>query len=159
MQNRLQYATTNEIFVSELVTTYETNTVQMWRYWTPTDHRYLMNRLSLQVFYLWRHVLSTAPPFILWWSNLEILFAPPSPQLSLHRRAALSSNWNGTLSLYSRKNPKSSLYCEMSMLKTSSACTLFPLLPVSINIHGCLVWDFDYIEIYVDCLRLWLFIV
>jgi hypothetical protein len=22
------------------------------------------------------HVLSTAPPFILWWSNLEILFAP-----------------------------------------------------------------------------------
>jgi hypothetical protein len=39
-------------------------------------HRYLMNRLSLQVFYLWRHVLSTAPSFILWWSNLEILFAP-----------------------------------------------------------------------------------
>jgi hypothetical protein len=35
-----------------------------------------MKRLSLQVFYLWRHVLSTAPPFILWWSNLEILFAP-----------------------------------------------------------------------------------
>jgi hypothetical protein len=28
------------------------------------------------VFYLWRHVLSTAPPFILWWSNLEILFPP-----------------------------------------------------------------------------------
>jgi hypothetical protein len=39
------------------------------------DHRYLMIRLSLQVFYLWRHVLSTALPFILWWSNLEILFA------------------------------------------------------------------------------------
>jgi hypothetical protein len=38
-------------------------------------HRYLMSRLSLQVFYLWHHVLSTAPPFILWWSNLEILFA------------------------------------------------------------------------------------
>jgi hypothetical protein len=35
-----------------------------------------MSRLSLQVFYLWRHVLSTAPPFILWWSNLEILFGP-----------------------------------------------------------------------------------
>jgi hypothetical protein len=35
-----------------------------------------MSRLSLQVFYLWRHVLSTAPPFIIWWSNLEILFAP-----------------------------------------------------------------------------------
>jgi hypothetical protein len=40
------------------------------------EHRYLMSRLSLQVFYLWRHVLSTAPPCILWWSNLEILFAP-----------------------------------------------------------------------------------
>jgi hypothetical protein len=38
-------------------------------------HRYLMSRLSLQVFYLWRHVSATAPPFILWWSNLEILFA------------------------------------------------------------------------------------
>jgi hypothetical protein len=39
-------------------------------------HRYLMTRLSLQVVYLWRHVSSTAPPFILWWSNLEILFGP-----------------------------------------------------------------------------------
>jgi hypothetical protein len=39
-------------------------------------HIILMSRLSLQVFYLWRHVLSTAPPSILWWSNLEILFAP-----------------------------------------------------------------------------------
>jgi hypothetical protein len=39
-------------------------------------HRYLISRLSLQVFYLWRHVLSTSPPFILWWSNIEILFAP-----------------------------------------------------------------------------------
>jgi hypothetical protein len=32
-----------------------------------------MSRLSFQVFYLWHHVLST---FILWWPNLEILFAP-----------------------------------------------------------------------------------
>jgi hypothetical protein len=39
-------------------------------------HRYLMSRLSLQVFDLRRHVLSTVSPFILWWSNLEILFAP-----------------------------------------------------------------------------------
>jgi hypothetical protein len=39
-------------------------------------HRCLMSRLSLQVFYLWRHVLTQAPPFILWWSNLEILFGP-----------------------------------------------------------------------------------
>jgi hypothetical protein len=35
-----------------------------------------VHRLSLQVFYLWRHLLATAPPFILWWSNLEILFCP-----------------------------------------------------------------------------------
>jgi hypothetical protein len=39
-------------------------------------HRYLMTRLSLQVVYLWRHVSSTAPPFILWWQNLEILLGP-----------------------------------------------------------------------------------
>jgi hypothetical protein len=57
-------------------------------------HRYLMTRLSLKVVYLWRHVSSTAPPFILWWWNLEILFAPLPPQLSLHRRAALSSYSN-----------------------------------------------------------------
>jgi hypothetical protein len=40
---------------------------------------------------------------------------PPPPQLSLHTRAALSSNSNGTRSVYNRKNPKSSLYCEMSI--------------------------------------------
>jgi hypothetical protein len=39
-------------------------------------HRYLMTRLSLQFVYLWRHVSSTAPSFILWWSNLDILFGP-----------------------------------------------------------------------------------
>jgi hypothetical protein len=71
-------------------------------------HRYLMSRLSLQVLYLWRHVLSTAPPFILWWVNLKIQFAPL--HRLLHRRAALSSNSNGTLSVYS------SLYCEISMV-------------------------------------------
>jgi hypothetical protein len=48
-----------------------------------TSHRYLMTRLSLQVVYLWRHVSSTAPPFILWWWNLEILLGP------LHRSSPL----------------------------------------------------------------------
>jgi hypothetical protein len=38
-----------------------------------------------------------------------ITICPPPTQLSLHRRAALSSNSNGTRSVYSRKNPKSSL--------------------------------------------------
>jgi hypothetical protein len=51
------------------------------------NHRYLMTRLRLQVVYLWRHVSSTAPPFILWWSNLEILLGP------LHR----SSPFTGEL--------------------------------------------------------------
>jgi hypothetical protein len=40
---------------------------------------------------------------------------PPPPQLSLHRRAAPSSNSNGTRSVYGRQNPKSSLYCEVSV--------------------------------------------
>jgi hypothetical protein len=31
---------------------------------------------------------------------------PPPPQLFLHRKAALSSNSNGTRSIYSRENPK-----------------------------------------------------
>jgi hypothetical protein len=84
-------------------------------------HRYLMRyRLSLQVFYLWRHVLLTAPPFT---SSMVVKFrntiCPSQPQLSLHRRAALSSNSNGRRSVYSRKNPKNSLYCEISMVELS----------------------------------------
>jgi hypothetical protein len=62
-------------FDTELLALAETNgwtTAALYRY---TYHRYLMTRLSIQVFYLWRHVLSTAPLFILWWSNLEILFS------------------------------------------------------------------------------------
>jgi hypothetical protein len=80
-------------------------------------HRYLMTRLSLQVFFLCRHVSSTAPPLILWWSNLEILVCPlhSRSHLSLRRRAALPSNSNGTRSVHNWENPKSSLYCELSM--------------------------------------------
>jgi hypothetical protein len=37
---------------------------------------------------------------------------PPPPQLSLHRRAAVSSNSDGTRSVWRLENPKSSLYCE-----------------------------------------------
>jgi hypothetical protein len=59
-------------------------------------NRYLMSRFTLQGFYLWRHVLSTATPLILWWLNLEIIFIP------LHRScgAALSTNLKRTHSLY-----------------------------------------------------------
>jgi hypothetical protein len=53
-------------------------TVLCFTSWLPVHcrHRYLMSRLSLQVFDLWCHVLSIAPPFILWWTNFEILFGP-----------------------------------------------------------------------------------
>jgi hypothetical protein len=80
------------------------------------NHRYLMSRLSLQVFYLWRHVLLTAPPFILWWSNLKILFAPlhrNSPFIGGLRCQAIQMEHGP---IHSRKNPKSSLYCEVSMM-------------------------------------------
>jgi hypothetical protein len=50
--------------------------------------------------------------------KIRITICPSPPQLSLHRRAALSSNSNGTQSVYSRNNPKSSLYCEISMVLT-----------------------------------------
>jgi hypothetical protein len=53
--------------------------------------RYLMSRLSLQVIYLWRHVLSSAPV-----GKFRNTICPPPSELSLHRRAALSSNSNGT---------------------------------------------------------------
>jgi hypothetical protein len=86
-------------------------------------HRYLMSRLSLQVFYLWRHVLSTATPFILWWSNLETLFAPLHRSSPFIGRAALSSNSNRTRSVYSRKNPKSSRYCELSVIQIQIPCS------------------------------------
>jgi hypothetical protein len=47
--------------------------------------------------------------------KFSITSCPLPSQLALHRRAALSSNSNGTRSVFSRKNPKSSLYCEVSM--------------------------------------------
>jgi hypothetical protein len=67
------------------------------------SHRYLISRLSLQVFYLWRHVLSTVPPFILWWSNLEILFAPlhrSSQQKEPNKQPILRCLWNKDTVLY-----------------------------------------------------------
>jgi hypothetical protein len=40
------------------------------------DQRYHMGKLPLHGLYLWRPVLSTGPPFILWWWKFEILFNP-----------------------------------------------------------------------------------
>jgi hypothetical protein len=53
---------------------------------------------------------------------------PPPPQLSLHRRAALSSNSNGTRSVYSRENPKSSLQYIVRCLWVCSSGTLLTFL-------------------------------
>jgi hypothetical protein len=39
-------------------------------------YRYLMGRLLFHSFHLWRHLLSTAPPFILWWWKFDLLFDP-----------------------------------------------------------------------------------
>jgi hypothetical protein len=63
---------------------------------------------------------------------------PPPPQISLHRRAALSSNSNGTRSVYNRKNPKSSLYCEMSMMQTliTSAHVQFAAIHFRALVHS-----------------------
>jgi hypothetical protein len=49
--------------------------------------------------------------------NFRNIIWPLPPQLPRHRRAALSSNSNGTRAVYtySRENPNSSLYCEMSV--------------------------------------------
>jgi hypothetical protein len=106
-----------------------------------------VSRLSLQVVYLWRHVLSTQRRhlYIVWWSNLEILFGPPPPQVSLHRRGyALSSNSNGTRSVYCRNNPKRSLYCEMSV-------SSFPCL------HQCIIlYVFECVNISV-CIDMWIY--
>jgi hypothetical protein len=61
----------------------------------------------------------SAPPFILWWSNLEILFAPPparsSPFIGKGMRCQAIQMEHGS---YIRENTKCSLYCEMSVIKT-----------------------------------------
>jgi hypothetical protein len=68
----------------------------------------LWGRLHLHDFYLWRHVVSTAPPFILWWWKFEILFDP------LHRSSSIGgqrwqTNSNGTQSAHKGKGGGSGL--------------------------------------------------
>jgi hypothetical protein len=65
-------------------------------------------------------IVDTAPPFtyIMVVKFRNTICPPAPPQLSLHTRAAQSSNSNGTRSVCNRKNPKSSLYCVMSMKGT-----------------------------------------
>jgi hypothetical protein len=70
-------------------------------------------------------IVDSAAIYIMVVKFRNTIWSPP-PQLSLHRRAALSSNSNGTRSVYSRENTKSSLYCEMSM------CLISPLNQISL---------------------------
>jgi hypothetical protein len=75
-----------------------------------------MSRLSLQCLLPVTSCIGDTAAVYITVVKFRNTICPPPPQLSLHWRAALSSNSNGTLSVYSRKNPKSLLYCEMSML-------------------------------------------
>jgi hypothetical protein len=60
----------------------------------------------------------------------------PLHRSSPYRRAALSSNSNVTQSKYNSENPKSSLYCEMSLGETSSDRPIVPSFQIRrINYH------------------------
>jgi hypothetical protein len=74
----------------------------------PRNNRYLMSRLSLQV-PVTSCIVDSAAIYIMVF-KMRNTICPPPPQLSLHKIAALTSNSNGTRSVYNRKNPKSSLY-------------------------------------------------
>jgi hypothetical protein len=64
------------VLVHDYTSTGTLCTVQCIPAGTGLSHRYLMDRLPIHGFYLWRHILSTAPPFIFWWWKFEILFEP-----------------------------------------------------------------------------------
>jgi hypothetical protein len=105
--------------------------------WIPYIHRDLMSRLSSQVFYLWSCIVDTAPPFILWWSNLEILFAP------LHR----SSPFIGGLRCQSIQTEHGLYIAE----RTQKAVYIVRCLRFDVILEG--VWDYN-LRCYVSfCLN------
>jgi hypothetical protein len=86
---------------------YKELSLSLARQHAPPSHRYLMSRLSLQVFYLWRHVLSTQRRHLYYGGQIYKYYLPPSTAvLPSYTRAALSSNSNGTRSVYNRKTQK-----------------------------------------------------
>jgi hypothetical protein len=118
-------------------------------------HRYLMTRLSLQVFYLWRLISSTAPPLILWWSNLEILVGP------LHR----SSPFIGGLRCQAIQREHAYFLIFFVLLFHMTELNFNPKLinflcgglwtPPFNNNHGCLPktrsqedWHFDQVDTF-----------
>jgi hypothetical protein len=73
-------------------------------------HRYLMSRLSLRVFYTCddMYCRHSAAIYIIV-VKFKNTICPPPPQLALHRRAALSSNSNGTHSPYIAERTQTAL--------------------------------------------------
>jgi hypothetical protein len=69
------------------------------------------------------YVLSTAPPFILWWSNLEILFAPlyrSSPFIGGLLCQAIQTEHGP---YRAERTQKAVLFCDISTVGTAiSAC-------------------------------------
>jgi hypothetical protein len=105
---------------------------------------YPMSSLSLKVFYLWRHELSTSPPFILWWSNLEILFAP------LHR----SSPFIGGLRCQAIQTEHGPYIAERTQ-KQSILWGVYGRLPL----HGFYLWRHVLstapLYIYIMLVKIW----
>jgi hypothetical protein len=69
---------------------------------------------------------------------------PPPPQLSLHRRAALSSNSNGTQYVYSRKNPKAvyivrCLWC-LCVNRPAEITYMINPIPASMHTYCMSIW-------------------
>jgi hypothetical protein len=78
---------------------------QLWPY-----RRYPMTNELTSLLPVTSCIVDSAATYILWWSNLEILFGP------LHRSSPFigelrcqASNSSGTRSVYSRENPKRSI--------------------------------------------------
>jgi hypothetical protein len=81
---------------------------------------------------------------------------PPPPQLSLHTRAALSSNSNGTRSVYNKKNPKSrvlySVRCLWSIPVHGMAyfCVFTLICHVKNVIYSVLITDLIPTKFYLE---------
>jgi hypothetical protein len=120
-----------------------------------TTNRYLMSRLSLHVFYLWRHVLSTAPPFIYYGGKIYKYYLPPSTAaLPSYEGCAVKQFKRNTVRIQQKEPPKSSLYCEMPMTctaqpntvnsKISASCTVShkPIIAIKKMVQHTVLWYF-----------------
>jgi hypothetical protein len=90
-----------------------------------------MGRLLLHGFYLWRHVLSTVPPFILWWWQFAIPFDPlPRSSSFLGGQRWQPIQTGHSLHIKGKGGGRSRYYSIlMSMFLTSKTFVLF-FLPI-----------------------------